>query len=97
VARWRGVRLATVLRRAGLTPAAVDVLPAYEMNGQPLPPDHGYRVRVVVPSWIGVHSIKWVGRIEVSATPLSSPWNIGLYRMFGPGHPADGTPVTHQG
>ena len=42
-----------------------DVLLAYEMNGAPLPPDHGAPVRVVVPGWIGIASIKWVGRIEV--------------------------------
>ncbi|MGC4759183.1 sulfite oxidase [Micromonospora trifolii] len=126
VARWRGVRLSTVLRRAGLTDDAVDVQPegldpdfvtggvnlgrvrrpipiakalddvllAYEMNGETLPVDHGFPVRVVVPGWIGVASIKWVGPIEVSATPLSSAWNTRFYRMFGPGHPVDGRLVT---
>ena len=128
VARWRGVPLATVLRRAGLTHAAVDVLPegldpdfvtgglnlgrvrrplpigkalddvllAYEMNDQPLPPDHGHPMRLVVPSWIGIASIKWLGRIEVSATPLFSPWNTQFYRLFGPDHATDGTPIDRQ-
>jgi DMSO/TMAO reductase YedYZ molybdopterin-dependent catalytic subunit len=129
VARWRGVRLSTVLRRAGLTAAAVDVMPAgldnhfvadnvdlgpvrrplpiakamhdvllaYEMNGQPLPPDHGFPVRVVVPSWVGIASIKWVGDIEVSAEPLASPWNTQYYRFFGPDYPAEGSaPLTRQ-
>ncbi|MCZ7437076.1 sulfite oxidase [Micromonospora sp. WMMC241] len=123
VARWRGVRLGTVLRRAGLRGDAVDVMPegldpdyvtggvdlgrvrrplpiakalddvllAYEMNGEPLPADHGFPVRVVVPGWIGISSIKWVGPVEVSTTPLFSPWNTQFYRLFGPGHPADGT------
>jgi DMSO/TMAO reductase YedYZ molybdopterin-dependent catalytic subunit len=128
VARWRGVRLSTVLERAGLTRQAVDVMPigldadfvtggvnlgpvrrplpvtkalhdvllAYEMNGQPLPPDHGFPVRVLVPSWIGVSSIKWVGGIEVSASPLVSPWNTQFYRLFGPDYPTDGTLITRQ-
>lgn len=128
VARWRGVRLATVLRLAGLTDAAVDVMPegldpdyvtggvnlgrvrrpmpvgkalddvllAYEMNGEPLPADHGFPVRVVVPGWIGISSIKWVGAVEVSATPLFSPWNTELYRMFGPGQPAGGGELAAQ-
>ncbi|GIJ71167.1 sulfite oxidase [Virgisporangium ochraceum] len=129
VATWRGVRLSTVLRLAGLRPDAVDVLPsgldanfvsggvdlgpvrrpipirkalhdvvlAYEMNGEPLPPDHGFPVRVVVPSWIGISSIKWVGRIEVSAEPLFTPWNTQFYRFFGPDHPAEGSaPLTRQ-
>ncbi|WNI26423.1 sulfite oxidase [Streptomyces sp. ITFR-16] len=128
-ARWRGVRLADVLRRAGIGRHAVDILPrglddevisdginlgrvrrplpvakalddvllAYEMNGAPLPPDHGYPVRLVVPSWIGVANIKWVGDIEVSGRPLVSPWNTGLYRLFGPAYPAGGSaPLTRQ-
>jgi DMSO/TMAO reductase YedYZ molybdopterin-dependent catalytic subunit len=128
VARWRGVRLSTVLRRAGLSSRAVDVQPvgldpnfvsggadlgpvrrpmpvrkalddvllAYEMNGEPLPPDHGHPVRVVVPNWVGIASTKWVGRIEVSDTPLFSPWNTQFYRLFGPGYPADGQPFDSQ-
>ncbi|MFJ5209872.1 sulfite oxidase [Streptomyces nigra] len=129
VARWRGVRLADVLRRAGLARHAVDVQPrgldaeyasggeslgrvrrplplakalddvllAYEMNGEPLPYDHGYPVRVLVPSWVGIASIKWVGDIQVSAQPLFSPWNTQFYRLFGPAHPPEGSaPLTRQ-
>ncbi|MDQ1035237.1 DMSO/TMAO reductase YedYZ molybdopterin-dependent catalytic subunit [Streptomyces sp. V3I8] len=130
VARWRGVRLAEVLRRAGLSRGAVDVLPrgldadyvtadgtnlgrvrrplplskalddvllAYEMNGEPLPPDHGHPVRVLVPSWVGIASIKWVGDIEVSAQPLYSPWNTDFYRLFGTAYPEGGSaPLTRQ-
>ena len=39
-----------------------DTILAYAMNGDVLPPDHGFPVRVVVPGWIGINSIKWVGR-----------------------------------
>ena len=49
-----------------------DALLAYEMNGAPLPPDHGFPVRLVVPGWIGIASIKWLGRIEVADRPLFS-------------------------
>ena len=73
-----------------------DVLLAYEMNGEPLTPDHGAPVRLVVPGWIGVASIKWLGRIEVSAQPLYSPWNTTQYRLVGPDYPADGAPLTRQ-
>jgi DMSO/TMAO reductase YedYZ molybdopterin-dependent catalytic subunit len=73
-----------------------DVLLAYEMNGEPLPPDHGAPVRVVVPSWVGIANIKWVGDVEVADTPLFSPFNTQLYRLFGPSYPADGAPVTTQ-
>lgn len=128
VARWRGVRLSTVLRHAGLSRDAVDVQPsgldadfvsggvdlgpvrrpfplrkalddvllAYEMNGEPLPADHGAPVRALVPGWVGIASIKWVGRIEVSAEPLFSPWNTQFYRLFGPEFPAAGLPFDRQ-
>ncbi|MBF8189305.1 sulfite oxidase [Nonomuraea sp. K274] len=56
-----------------------DVLVAYEMNGEPLPPDHGYPVRLVVPGWVGIASIKWLGDIEVSTTELHTPWNTVFY------------------
>src|SRR2546429_9229331 len=65
------------------------------MNGETLPPDHGYPVRLIVPSWAGIASIKWVGAIEVSASPLFSPFNTQLYRLFGPDYPAEGAPITH--
>jgi DMSO/TMAO reductase YedYZ molybdopterin-dependent catalytic subunit len=128
VAEWKGVPLAEVLERAGVSRRAVDVMPqgldapyvtggvdygrirrplpigkalddvllAYEMNGEALPPDHGFPVRLVVPGWIGIASIKWVGSIEVSATPLSSPWNTKWYRMTGPAYPPDSPPLTVQ-
>jgi DMSO/TMAO reductase YedYZ molybdopterin-dependent catalytic subunit len=73
-----------------------DVLLAYEMNGEPLPLDHGFPVRLVVPGWVGIASIKWVGQIEVSETPLFSAWNTVLYRMIGPSYPPDEPPLTRQ-
>ncbi len=63
---------------------ADDTLLVYAMNGQILPPDHGFPARVLVPGWIGVASTKWVGRIEVSETPLYSPWNTESYVLVGP-------------
>ena len=41
------------------------VLLAYGMNGEPLPVEHGYPLRLVVPGWYGVASVKWLSRIEV--------------------------------
>lgn len=61
-----------------------DTLLVYAMNGQVLPPDHGFPVRVVVPGWAGVNSIKWVGSIEVSEQPLYSRWNTESYILIGP-------------
>jgi DMSO/TMAO reductase YedYZ molybdopterin-dependent catalytic subunit len=79
---------------------ADDTLLVYAMNGQTLPPDHGFPVRVLVPGWIGVANIKWVGRIEVSEQPLSSAWNTESYVLIGPGYnptpPAKGPVLTLQ-
>jgi DMSO/TMAO reductase YedYZ molybdopterin-dependent catalytic subunit len=73
-----------------------DALLAYEMNGEELPPDHGAPLRLVVPGWIGIASVKWVGRIEVSDRPLASPWNTKWYRMTGPAYPPDSPPLAEQ-
>jgi sulfite oxidase len=43
-----------------------EVLLAYEMNGKPLPLDHGFPLRIVVPGFVGVRSVKWVKRLIVS-------------------------------
>ncbi|HYI17164.1 MAG TPA: sulfite oxidase [Solirubrobacteraceae bacterium] len=85
-----------VRRPLPIAKALDDVLLAYEMNGAPLPPDHGFPVRLVVPGWIGVASIKWLGRIEVADRPLYSYWNTTQYRMTGPGYPADSPPLGAQ-
>jgi DMSO/TMAO reductase YedYZ molybdopterin-dependent catalytic subunit len=42
-----------------------DNLLCYEMNGEPLPPEHGFPVRLIAPGWYGVANVKWLIRIEV--------------------------------
>ena len=39
-----------------------DVILAYEMNGEPIPRDHGYPVRVIVPGVVGARNVKWLGK-----------------------------------
>jgi DMSO/TMAO reductase YedYZ molybdopterin-dependent catalytic subunit len=73
-----------------------DVLIAYEMNGAPLPVDHGAPARLVVPGWVGIASIKWLGRIEVADHQLFSAWNTTQYRLTGPSYPPDSPPLTRQ-
>jgi DMSO/TMAO reductase YedYZ molybdopterin-dependent catalytic subunit len=41
------------------------ILLAYEMNGKPLPPQHGFPLRLIVPGWYGIAWVKWLKRIEV--------------------------------
>ncbi|WMX44219.1 sulfite oxidase [Streptomyces roseicoloratus] len=92
-----GVDLGRVRRPLPVAKALDDVILAYEMNGEPLPYDHGFPVRLVVPAWVGIASIKWLGDIQVSRTPLSSPWSTDYYRLFGAAHPPGGSaPITRQ-
>ena len=42
-----------------------DVLVAYQMNGDPIPPEHGGPLRLVVPSWYGMASVKWLAQITM--------------------------------
>jgi sulfite oxidase len=62
-----------------------DVLLAWEMNGEPLPPVHGAPVRVVVPGYIGARSVKWVERITVQDHPSDNYFQATAYRLL----PAD--------
>ena len=45
---------------------AGDKLLCYEMNGVPLPPDHGAPVRLIAPDWYGVANVKWLTHIEIT-------------------------------
>jgi sulfane dehydrogenase subunit SoxC len=72
---------------------AEDTLLVYAMNGDTLPPDHGFPLRLLTPGWVGVANIKWVGRLEVSEQPLFSYWNTETYVLLGPDYPP--TPPAH--
>lgn len=67
-----GVDYGYVRRPVPVSKALDNVILAYEMNGRPLPVDSGFPLRFTCPSWIGAANVKWVGQIEVSATPLFS-------------------------
>ncbi|MDP9119905.1 MAG: molybdopterin-dependent oxidoreductase [Acidobacteriota bacterium] len=64
--------------------AAPEVLLAYEMNGEPLPPVHGAPVRALVPGYIGARSVKWLARIVVQAEPSDNYFQSRAYRLFPP-------------
>ena len=57
-----GVDPARYAGRSRSAKALEDACSRYGMNGEPLPPDHGFPVRLVVPGWIGIANIKWLGR-----------------------------------
>jgi DMSO/TMAO reductase YedYZ molybdopterin-dependent catalytic subunit len=56
------------------------VLVAYEMNGRPLEPQHGFPLRLVVPGWYGMTSVKWLTSIEVVAEPFEGFQQAVAYR-----------------
>jgi DMSO/TMAO reductase YedYZ molybdopterin-dependent catalytic subunit len=51
-----------------------DVMLAYEMNGKPLPREHGAPVRVVIPDMYGYKNVKWVNQIHLVAQPGRGYW-----------------------
>jgi DMSO/TMAO reductase YedYZ molybdopterin-dependent catalytic subunit len=57
-----------------------EVLLVYEMNGEPLPPQHGYPLRLLKPGWYGMASVKWLDRIEVMAEPFQGYQMLRAYR-----------------
>ncbi|XP_004466142.1 sulfite oxidase, mitochondrial [Dasypus novemcinctus] len=61
-----------------------EVLLAYEMNGEPLPRDHGFPVRVVVPGVVGARHVKWLGKVSVESEESYSHWQRRDYKGFSP-------------
>ena len=56
-----------------------EILIAYEMNGEPLSPDHGAPFRLIVPHWFGVASVKWLSRINVVTEPYEGEFQTSHY------------------
>jgi DMSO/TMAO reductase YedYZ molybdopterin-dependent catalytic subunit len=71
---------------------AADVLLAYDLNGAPLPPQHGFPLRLVVPGWYGMTNVKWLTRITVVTEPFTGYQNARGYRLRQTPD-EDGTPV----
>jgi sulfane dehydrogenase subunit SoxC len=81
-------------RSLSLTDAmAGEVLLAYEANGRPLLPQHGFPLRLVVPGWYGMTSVKWLGRITAVAEPFAGYQQARAYR-YRQSEDDEGDPVT---
>src|ERR671921_890759 len=61
------------------TDPGAEILIAYEMNGEPLGPDHGAPFRIVVPHWYAVASVKWLTRIDVLTERYTGEFQTGHY------------------
>ncbi|MEU6076666.1 sulfite oxidase [Micromonospora sp. NPDC047074] len=58
-----------------------EVLLAYEMNGAPLLPQHGAPLRLIVPGWYGMASVKWLREIDVRTEAFDGYQNAVAYRL----------------
>ncbi|MCP1540162.1 sulfite oxidase [Methylorubrum extorquens] len=124
-AEWTGVRLADVLRAAGIKAdderhvafeshdriadtdtrfgasiplakaLAPETLLAFAMNGEPLAPEHGHPLRVVVPGFAGIRSPKWLARITVQDRPSDNPMQADDYKLFPPDVTAETADPAH--
>jgi DMSO/TMAO reductase YedYZ molybdopterin-dependent catalytic subunit len=72
-----------------------DTLLAYAMNGAAIPADHGFPLRAIVPGWVGINNVKWVGRIEVRDRTIDVATTTKSYVLDGPDYPTK-TPLRLQ-
>jgi len=71
-----------------------DVLLAYRMNGEPIPPARGGPVRAIVPGWYATDSVKWLDRIYFTDKEFDGVFQAREYRLRAPGEPAPGRRLT---
>lgn len=70
-----------------------DIMLAWEINGQPLPPQHGYPLRLIVPGWYGMASVKWLNHIEAIDYEFQGYQQVGTY-VYKQDNDDKGIPVT---
>ncbi len=73
--------------------AASDVMLAWQINGQPLPPQHGFPLRLIVPGWYGMASVKWLREIRFTDKPFQGYQQVNTYR-YRESDQDEGTAVT---
>ena len=73
------------IRSIPIDKAMSSTLLAYEMNGQPLPVEHGYPLRALALGWTGANCVKWLHRIEVLDQPYQGFFMDKVYRVFQKG------------
>lgn len=71
-----------------------DILVALRMNGEPLPADHGFPARLLVPGWFAMASVKWLTHITAVSQPFVGHYQRDRYVYeFGEGTRATTEPV----
>lgn len=71
-----------------------DTLLAYRMNGETLPRIHGFPLRLVVPGWYGMASVKWLTEIKVTDRPFTGFYQVKRYVFEWTGRPLNRTTVS---
>jgi DMSO/TMAO reductase YedYZ molybdopterin-dependent catalytic subunit len=81
------------LRSVEIEKVLQDGIVAYEMNGEPLPAQHGAPARLIVPGWAGDHWMKWLSRLTASPDPQKGFYMDTAYRYpRKPGEPGAAVP-----
>ena len=73
------------IRSIPLEKAISSTLLAYEMNGEPLPLEHGYPLRALALGWTGANCVKWLQKITVLDQPYEGFFMDKVYRTFQKG------------
>ncbi|UCD78860.1 MAG: sulfite oxidase [Desulfobacterales bacterium] len=73
------------VRSIPLEKAVTSTLLVYEMNGQPLPLEHGYPLRAMALGWTGANCVKWLYKIVVLEQPFEGFFMDNVYRVFQKG------------
>jgi DMSO/TMAO reductase YedYZ molybdopterin-dependent catalytic subunit len=68
---------------------------AWEINGKPLPVHHGFPLRLVVPGWYGMASVKWLKTITVAERHFQGYFQSEHYVYWNEEGTPDGEPVRH--
>ena len=76
---FEGVDCPAFVKDLPIERVAADVLIAYEMNGAPLTPEHGFPARLVVPGFYGTNSVKWLTRLTLAETRATGPFTTRWY------------------
>jgi DMSO/TMAO reductase YedYZ molybdopterin-dependent catalytic subunit len=76
---FSGVSVDAYVKDLPIERVTSDVLLAYEMNGEPLTPEHGFPVRLVVPGFYGTNSVKWLTRMALAEDRAPGPFTTRWY------------------
>jgi DMSO/TMAO reductase YedYZ molybdopterin-dependent catalytic subunit len=90
---FAGVSVDAYVKDLPIDRVAANVLIAYEMNGEPLTPEHGFPARLVVPGFYGTNSVKWLTRLTLAQERAGGPFTT---RWYNDPVKDDSTPATER-